>query len=101
MKKDIFKDPTPEDYHVQMKKNEQLFYSLLKSVRPDLYVLTDMIDKNNINPYIIFKILRQLLNIAGGTKFGRVIVTINNNVVVTVDGIDTDKVNDSVFKIRQ
>jgi hypothetical protein len=85
------------DYVAVLKKNEQLFYTLLQQVRPDLFVLIDLIDKNKVDIYVIFKILRQLLVVANGNGWGKVIVNIQNNKVTYVEGIDTDRVNSNIF----
>jgi len=86
-----------DDYATALLKNEQLFYTLLQQVRPDLYVLVDMIDKNKIDMFIIFKILRQLLVVANGNGWGKVVVNIQNNKVTYVEGVDTDRVNTDIF----
>ncbi len=77
--------------------NEELFYTLLQRFRPDLFVLADLIDKNNINYYVIFKILRQLINVGQGSHWGRVVINIQDNKVRNIDGIDSDKVEENIF----
>jgi len=91
------KKEIPPNYPEQIKRNEQLFYTLLRQVRPDLLVLADLIDNNKINVYIVFKLLRQMLNIAQGSRWGRVIVNISDNKVTYIEGIDADKVNEGIF----
>ena len=89
--------PNPPDYPEQIRRNEQLFYTLLRQFRPDLFVLTELIDDNKMNLYVVFKILRQLLTIANGSKWGRVIVNISDNKITYVEGVDTDKVDENIF----
>jgi len=94
MKKQI---PIQDDYGTSMKKNEVLFYTLLQQMRPDLYVLVDLVDKNKLDMFTIFKILRQLLVVANGNGWGKVVVNIQNKKVTYVEGIDTDRVNSDIF----
>ena len=85
------------EYASQVKHNEQSFYELLQRFRPDLYVFADLIDSNKLNMLVVFKIVRQLINIAQGSHWGRIIVNIKDNVVQNIDGIDSDKVDENIF----
>jgi len=89
--------PDPPNYPETIRQNEQLFYTLLRQFRPDLFVLTEMLDTNKMNIYVVFKILRQLLTIANGSRWGRVIVNISDNKITYVEGVDTDKVDENLF----
>lgn len=89
------------DHLTTQEKNEALFYTLLRQVRPDLFVLTDLIDKNGMNVYVLFRVMRQLINVAQGSRWGKVMIFINNNKVTQIEGVDTDKVNEEIFSQTQ
>jgi hypothetical protein len=57
----------------------------------------DMIDKTGVNPFVLYKVIRQLNNIAIGSGWGEVSILINNKKVVRVAGQDTEKMNDDVI----
>jgi len=85
------------DYEAQMKQNEFAFKQMLKSVRPELYVLMDLLDETKTNPMILFKVMRHLSNIATGSKYGQVTVYIENGVATFVRGEEADKLNEKVI----
>jgi len=86
------------DYDREQKNNMEVFLKMLKDVRPDIWVLTDLLDKTKINYYIIFQIIRHLNNIAMGNKYGNVTVQIENGIVTFVRGEESSKINESLIK---
>jgi hypothetical protein len=86
------------DYYEQQKKNEFAFKEMLKQVRPELFVLMDILDQTSVNPIVIWKIIRQLNNIALGTGYGQVTVQIENGKVTFVRGEDSDRVNEMLIR---
>lgn len=85
------------DYEQQMKQNEFAFKQMLKSVRPELYVLFDLLEETKINPIILFKVMRHLNNLATGSKYGQVTIFIENGVATFVRGEEADKLNEKVL----
>ena len=81
---------------IEQKINEEMFYVILQRIRPDLFVIADVIDSNRLNPIILLKFLRQLINVAGGSGWGKVITYIQNFKVVSIEGVDADKVDQSI-----
>lgn len=86
-----------EDYYVQMQKNEEVFMRLIKQVRPEWYVLLDLLEKTNVNPLILWKLVRHLNNIATGNRYGTITISIENGVVTFLRGEESDKINESVL----
>lgn len=86
------------DYHEQQKQNEFAFKEMLKRIRPELFVLMDILDQTSINPLVVWKVIRQLNNIALGTGYGQVTVQIENGKVSFVRGEDSDRVNEELIK---
>ena len=92
------KDLTYEEEKIN---NERIFNEMVQRMRPDIFVLMDMIDKTGVNPFILYKVIRQLNNIAIGSGWGEVTVLVNNYKAVRVAGIDTEKMNDDVLLQRK
>ena len=90
------KNDTPKS--LEQKSNEYLFSEMVKKMRPDIFVLMDIIDKNNINVYVIFKFIRHLINISSGTQWGNINVFIKENKVIHIEGIESDHVMENVLK---
>lgn len=90
-----------ENYYEQQKRNEFAFKEMLKAVRPELFVIMDLMDQTNINPIVVWRVLRQLNNIALGTGYGTVTVSVENGKVTFVRGEDSDKVNEMLIKVPE
>ena len=78
-------------------QNEDVFYTLLRKVRPDVFVLIDLIDSNRINTFVILKILYQLLKVATHNGYGKVNIFMEEGKVTKVDGIDSAFVNEKMI----
>lgn len=87
----------PPDYHQQQAHNREVLSEILRNVRPDIWVLMDLIDKTSINPVIVFKFLRQINNIVLGSKWGQVTIVINDGVAKYIRGEDTDKIEENII----
>jgi hypothetical protein len=87
-----------QDYTQQVIHNEESFRVLVKNLRPDIFVLMDLLDTTGINPYIIFHIIKHLNNIAMGTKYGEVVTTVEHGVVTYVSGKETTRLEESLKK---
>ena len=84
-------------YEEEQSKNKQIFYELVQRLRPEIYVIMDLLDQTGVNPFILYKVIRQLNNIAIGSGWGEVVVLVNNKKAVKVSGMDTEKLNDDVI----
>jgi hypothetical protein len=89
----------PKTYQEEVFQNEESFRIMLKNIRPDIFVLMDLIDNTGLNPYIVFHIMKHLNNIAIGTKYGSVLVSIENGVVTFVRGEESTKLNERLKKV--
>lgn len=85
-------------YEEETKQNEEKFKQMVKALRPDIWVLMDIIDQTGINPFVVWKVIYQLNNIAMSTKYGNVVVEIENGTVRFVRGQSADKVNEPLIK---
>ena len=86
------------DYTEQVIHNEESFRVLVKNLRPDIFVLMDLLDSTGINPYVIFHIIKHLNNIAIGTKYGEVVTTVEHGVVTYVSGKETTRLEENLKK---
>lgn len=86
------------EYDAEQKNNMDVFLKMLKDVRPDIWVLMDLLDRTKINYYIIFQIIRHLNNIAIGNKYGTVTIQIEKGVVTFVRGEEATKINESLIR---
>lgn len=84
-------------FRMEQENNQRKFVELLKLVRPDLYVLMDILDQTNVNWFIITKIVRALNNVALGSGWGEVRIEIKNGRVLFVRGEDTDRLDEPLI----
>jgi hypothetical protein len=82
------------DYHEQVAHNEFAFKEMVKTVRPDIWMLMDLIDETKVNYLVLIKALRHIYNIGTGSKFGTVSVEIQNGIVTFVRGEESDRLNE-------
>jgi hypothetical protein len=85
------------DYAEQVRSNEFVFENMVKTVRPDIWLLMDLLDETGVNYLILVKALRHIYNIAGGSKFGNVTIEIQNGICTFVRGEESDRVNEVVI----
>lgn len=85
------------DYQVEMEHNERVFWDVLQRMRPDVFVLVDIMDKHHIDSLIVLKFLRQLINVAQGSGWGEVVAIINDKKVKLMRGTDTERVDVPIF----
>ncbi len=86
-----------QDYYAQMQKNEEVFMRLIKQVRPEWFVLLDLLEQTGVNPLILWKTVRQLYNIATGNKYGTITISVENGVVTFVRGEESDRLNENIL----
>ncbi len=94
-------DTGETDFEKEQRVNNQLFMDTLKKVRPEIWVLADIIDQTGINPFILWKIAYHLNNIAIGNKYGQVTVHIEKGVVTFIKGEESDKVNMNLLEKKE
>jgi hypothetical protein len=89
------------DYQEQVAHNEFAFKELVKSVRPDIWLLMDLLDETQVNYLVLVKALRHLSNIATGSKFGTVSIEIQNGIATFVRGEESDRLNEAVILTKE
>jgi hypothetical protein len=86
------------DYVKQVIHNEESFKMLVKNLRPDIFVLMDLLDKTGISLYVVFHIIKHLNNIAIGTKYGKVVITVERGIATYVSGEETTRLDEMLKK---
>jgi hypothetical protein len=99
-KKDIIQEAATSLYDREENNNKKIFSEMVQRVRPDIWVLMDLLDQTGVDPFILLKIIRQVNNIAIGSKYGQVVVAIEKGVVRYVRGEDVDKIELPILKAR-
>jgi hypothetical protein len=103
-KSEPIKAPTLEpidersEYAKEVANNEYVFKELVRVVRPDIYVLMDILDKTRINTLMLFQVIRSANSIAMGSQYGKVVVQIENGVVTFVHGEESKKLNELLVR---
>lgn len=88
------------DYYDEQKKNEEIFLSMLKTFRPDVFAIMTAMDEENMNWKVIFHTIHALGNIALDTKYGQVNILIENNEVKFIRGEHANKINEPILNIK-
>lgn len=89
------------DYQEQQKNNEEAFLKAISLVRPDIANLMQVIDMTGIDPEILIQVTYALERIVGlgGTRYGNVVVQIENGTVTFVRGDASRKLNIPALKL--
>lgn len=82
------------DYQEQVRHNEWMFLENLKAVRPDLWMMADLMQATGVNYLPLVHVMRHIANIAQGSKYGEVRVQIQNGIVTFVHGEEISKLNE-------
>ena len=85
-----------EQYVAEATNNEAVFRGMIKAARPDIFVLMDILDSTGVNHYVIFQVIRQLYNLAIGSRWGKVIIYVKDGKVITVNLEEEVKLNEPV-----
>ena len=85
-------------YSKEVNNNEYVFKETIRLLRPDIYVLMDMIDRVRFNPLVVFQMIRHANNIAMGSKYGTVTIQIEDGVVTFVRGEESTKLNELLIR---
>lgn len=99
-KSNYIEDVAQSIYKKESDNNVKVFSEMIQRVRPDIWVLMDLLDNTGVDPFILLKIVRQINNIAIGSAYGQVVVAIEKGVVRYVRGEDVDKIELPIHKSK-
>lgn len=89
------------NYYEQQSKNEFSFREMLKRVKPDLYVMFDILETTGVNWLVVMKVIRAINNLATGNGYGNVTITMENGKVTFIRGEESDRVNEMAIIKRE
>ena len=84
-------------FQIEQENNQRKFIEMLKRIRPELWVIMDILDQTGINDFVIVKTIRQLNNIALGTGWGTVKIEVQNGRVLFIRGEDNDRLDEPLL----
>lgn len=82
------------NYQQEKEQNERAFWELFQKVAPDDYVIIDLKHQMGTSSLVLMKIMRQIYNLAIGSGWGRIVTIMQDKKITTIQGEDTDKVNE-------
>ena len=85
-------------YTDESAKNEDAFKKLVHDIRPDIWSLLTIIDETKVNSFVIYKIILALHNVATTTKYGNVVVEVEDGTVRFIRGQSNFKINEPLIK---
>lgn len=89
-----------DQYTQEAQNNDALFKGMIKTIRPDIYTLMDILDSTKVNHYVIFHVIRQLYNLFMGSKWGNVVIHVENGKVITVNAEESTKLNEPIVLLK-
>lgn len=89
------------NYYEQQSKNEHAFRNMLRVVKPDLYVLFDILEETGVNILVLLKTIRAINNLATGNGYGNVTITMENGKITFIRGEESDRVNEMAIVKRE
>src|SRR3990167_7690823 len=85
------------DYNEQKKINEAQFKEIIKATRPDIWAIMNLLEETKINWKVIFHVIRALGNVALDTKYGNIVIEVENNTVRFIRGTHNMKINELIM----
>jgi hypothetical protein len=80
------------------KWNEEMFRAAMKTLRPDMFVLMDLLDSTKMNPYVLLHIIHYLNDILLGTKYGKVVIEVERGMVTFIKREETALLEEALKK---
>ena len=81
-------------YERERKNNERLFKEQVRQIRPDLFLLMDVLDETGLNPVILWKTAYHLNNFILTNGWGEVKIRIQDYKVTFIYGVTDDKLDE-------
>ena len=96
----MIKKTTELTYQQETDNNEKIFKELVKRVRPDLFVLMDLLDETGINVLILLKYMRQLSNLVSGGGYGEIVTEVVDKQCTFIRGIESDRLQVPIIELK-
>jgi len=88
------------EYDIEEENNVRVFSDIIKQIRPEIYVLMELLEKTRVNYLVLFQVIRHLHNLSMGSRYGKVTVEVQDGVVAFVRGEEATKMNENVILQR-
>lgn len=88
-------------FQIEQENNKRKFIEMMKNVRPDMWVLMDVLDQTRVSFFVVVKIIRALHMISregGGDGWGECRAEIQNNRCLFVRGINADRLDEPLIE---
>jgi hypothetical protein len=85
-------------YKEESKMNEDVFKQIVHDIRPDIWSLLTAIDETKVNSFVIFKVIYALNNVMETTKYGNVVIEVEDGTVRFIRGQSNFKINEPLVK---
>jgi hypothetical protein len=70
---------------------------IIKIYRPDLFVIDKALEAGKINPFLIPRIVRAISNVGFNGGYGKVVLYIEKNSIVNIEGVEKYLVREQIF----
>jgi len=80
--------------------NLDRFWDVIRKLDPELYLIKIALQETGVNPMVLPKVVRQISNLWIGTKFGKVTIYMQNGKVTTIEGIESDRLEEEAVVDR-
>ena len=80
--------------------NLDRFWDVIRTLDPELYLIKIALQETGVNPMVLPKVVRQISNLWIGTKFGKVTIYMQNGKVTTIEGIESDRLEEEAVVDR-
>ena len=74
--------------------NDEQYWRIIQKIEPEFYLIRFAMKQYGINPMILPRVIRAIANMAAGTKYGKVVVYMQDGIITAVEGVEYDKVNE-------
>lgn len=85
-------------YELEQENNLHAFREVVRTARPDIFVLMANLDETHVDGFNLIKVIRHMAQIANGSKYGQVHIMIENGIVTFVKGEEAEKIGTPVLK---
>lgn len=86
------------DFTEAEQNNQDTAEKFIQAVRPDVYLLMKQVDSGGLNLRILLSVIRNLYNIFNGTRFGKVIIEVENGQVTFVRGEESERIGEQIAR---
>ena len=84
----------------ETESNIAKYMALVKSLDPDLHMIKIALQETRVNPDVIPAIIRNIGNIAHGTGFGNVKISISDRIIEQISAVESELVKEPALLLE-